>query len=67
MTQAISHYSRFEDANKTLDAAGKYIYTGGKQVTAEDKIRGFYKNTARFLLGAALVFFVITNIAGWAG
>lgn len=65
MTQTISHYSRFQDADKQLDGAGRYAYTGHLHVTAEDKIKEFYKNTIRFLLGAALVLFIVTNIASW--
>lgn len=49
MTQAISHFSRFEDAGRKLSETGKYIYTGDIRVTAEDKIRRFYRNTIIFL------------------
>jgi hypothetical protein len=63
MTQAISHYSRYEDAMKVVDpTTGKYIYSGGKQITAEDKIRDFYKNTIRFLWIGAGALFVMTNL-----
>jgi hypothetical protein len=65
MTQAISHYSRFQDAGKQLDGTGRYTYTGQIQITAEDKIKDFYKNTIRFLLAGALVLFIVTNIASW--
>jgi hypothetical protein len=65
MTQAISHYSCFQDASKQLDDTGRYAYTGRLQITAEDKIKDFYKNTIRFLLAAALVLFIVTNIASW--
>jgi hypothetical protein len=61
MTQAISHYSRFEDANKTKSATGKYAYTGTRGETAEDKIRSFYSNTIRFLWIAAVALLIITN------
>lgn len=48
MTQAISHFSRFEDADKrTKD--GKYEYTGKIKKDAGKKIRRFY-NTAIFTL-----------------
>jgi len=62
MTQAISHFSRFEDANKKRSDTGKYIYTGEKNVTAEDKIRSFYKNTIRFVLAGAAALLLITNV-----
>jgi hypothetical protein len=45
---------------------GRYVYTGQSQITAEDKIKEFYKNTIRFILGAALVLFIVTNITRWA-
>jgi hypothetical protein len=61
MTQAISHFSRHADANKKLGSDGKYIYTGESNVTAEDKIRAFYKNTISFLWVGAVAFLIITN------
>jgi hypothetical protein len=61
MTQAISHYSRFDDANKIKSATGKYTYTGTRGVTAEDKIRLFYRNTIRFLWIGAVALLIITN------
>ena len=65
MTQAISHYSRYQDAGKTISITNKYEYTGEKQITAEDKIRQFYKYTTRFLWGTALALFLVTNITLW--
>lgn len=67
MTQAISHYSRYQDAGKTTSDTGKYEYTGEIQITAEDKIRQFYKWTIRFLWGSALALFLVTNITLWIG
>lgn len=62
MTQAISHYSRYADASKKADeATGKYVYTGQKNVTAEDKIRDFYRNTIWFLWIAAFLLAVFSN------
>lgn len=61
MTQAISHYSRFEDANKRRSETGKYVYTGARGITAEDKIRSFYRTTIRFLLVGAFALLIITN------
>jgi hypothetical protein len=66
MTQAISHYSRYEDAYRQIDDAGRYLYKGKKEVSAEDKINGFYRNTMYFLLGSAFVFFFVTNFTNWA-
>jgi len=61
MTQAISHFSRHADANKRRGENGKYIYTGESSVTAEDKIRAFYRNTIVFLWVAAVALLIITN------
>ncbi len=61
MTQAISHFSRYEDANKTRQQNGIYTYTGNRQITAEDKIRAFYKNPISFLWIGALALLIITN------
>ena len=61
MTQAISHFSRFDDANTDKSETGRYLYRGSKRVTAEDKIRAFYRNVIRFLWAAALILFIITN------
>jgi hypothetical protein len=65
MTQAISHFSRFQDAGKERSADRKYIYTGVQQITAEDKIKAFYTWTIRFLWIAAAALFLITNVAFW--
>lgn len=65
MTQAISHFSRHEDAGKKILPDGKYEYTGSSQKTALDKIKKFYSRTALFLLIGAAVIFVGTNISYW--
>lgn len=65
MTQAISHFSRFEDAGKNKLPDGKYEYTGDKQVTAEDKIKQFYRNIIRFLWIGAAALFLVTNLTLW--
>lgn len=63
MTQAISHFSRFEDAGiKPLRPSGKYKYTGTVRVTAEDKIRAFYKMALICLAIATFGLFIATNI-----
>lgn len=66
MTQAISHFSRYDDAGRQISPEGKYIYTGNLPVTAEDKIRKFYRYTARFLWIGALSLFLVTNAALWS-
>jgi len=65
MTQAISHFSRFDDASVDAAQNGKYQYTGKIKITAEDKIKAFYTKTIRFLLISALGLFVITNLNIW--
>lgn len=62
MTQAISHYSRHSDADVDKSAA-RYIYIGSDKITAEQKIRQFYRDTMLFLIGSALALFLITNFA----
>jgi hypothetical protein len=66
MTQAISQYSRYDDAGIRLEG-GKYKYSGKRRITAEDKIRMFYRNTMGFLWLAALALFLLTNIGTWFG
>ena len=66
MTQAISHFARYEDAKiSKSDITTDIQYTGSKLLTTEDKIRKFY-NTTRYLIliGAALLLFA-TNAANW--
>jgi hypothetical protein len=65
MTQAISHFSRYADARTEKSSAGKFIYSGAVRVTAEDKIREFYKRTMRFLWIAAFALFIVTNVPLW--
>ena len=63
MTQAISHYSRHENASKNL-ISGKYKYTGTDEKNAEIKIRRFYKMTINSLAGVAIALFIWTNLSG---
>jgi len=63
MTQAISHFSRYQDARTEKSQTGKYVYTGSVRVSAEDKIKEFYRRTILFLWIAAIALFVITNVA----
>jgi hypothetical protein len=62
MTQAISHFSRFDDASVNKDGPS-YVYCGSNQLTAEKKIRRFYNVTTAFLLVAAVGLFLINNFA----
>jgi hypothetical protein len=65
MTQAISHFSRYSDAAKKRTQSGKYHYLGVTQITAEDKIRSFYRNTIWFLWIAAFALLVFTNVSAF--
>lgn len=65
MTQAISHFSRFQDAKVEIQSDGLYKYVGKVKITAEDKIRQFYKNAIWFLWLFAASLFFITNLALW--
>ena len=60
MTQTISHYSRYGDASKTT-TDGKHHYTGTKFLTAEDKLRAFYKLATWMLILSAIVMLIVTN------
>ncbi|WP_027230702.1 hypothetical protein [Phyllobacterium sp. UNC302MFCol5.2] len=62
MTQAISHFSRFDDASVNKDGP-KYVYCGSSSLTAEKKIIWFYNVTTLFLVIAALGLFLINNFA----
>ena len=62
MTGAISHFSRYDDAEVSLDSSGqKYIYSGSNKVTAEHKIKSFYSMVTWFLIVTALGLFVFSN------
>ena len=66
MTQTISHYSRYSDADKDNDPANnRYKYKGECKKSAELKIRSFYKLTLAFLLSSALAIFLTTNLNIW--
>jgi hypothetical protein len=60
MTQAISHFSRFEDAAVTPNQDGKYDYLGTKHKNALDKIRTFYRVSIGILVVTALLLFIVT-------
>lgn len=60
MTQAISHFSRYDDA-KIEDHQPRYKYLGKVKITAEDKIRSFYRFCTRFLAIAAICLILSSN------
>jgi hypothetical protein len=59
MTQAISHFSRYEDANVTAEH-GKYHYCGQRQRSALAKIRTFYRFSIGTLCVVSIFLFVFT-------
>lgn len=60
MTQAISHFSRYEDAYVELEGS-KYIYKGLEHKSAEKKTRSFYFWTILILLLSSIVLFLTTS------
>src|SRR5688572_9230073 len=52
MTEAISHYSRYDDASVSIEE-GKYVYGGSVKITAEDKLKKFYYMVTLYLSLAA--------------
>ena len=65
MTQSISHFSRYEDAATEITEYGNYRYNGSKLLTAEDKIRKFYKYAQCLMLIGAFLLLAGTNVAHW--
>lgn len=61
MTQAISHFSRHQDAAVQLQGQ-RYQYTGSDRKNAEIKIRKFYKMTIWTLIGVTVALFIVTNL-----
>jgi hypothetical protein len=61
MTQTISHFSRYDDADKAVEGNGKYHYTGVIQRNSEEKIKAFYCFSITSLIILALGLFVITS------
>jgi hypothetical protein len=59
MTQAISHFSRHEDA-AVESKSGKYQYTGKDQKNALSKIKIFYSFSIYTLIIAATALFIFT-------
>jgi len=63
MTQAISHFSRYEDASASpLD--GKYSYSGHVKKNALAKIKTFYRVSIATLCATGLLLFLITGNFG---
>lgn len=62
MTQAVSHYSRHDNADKDKDKTnGKYVYSGSDKVSAETKIRRFYSFVILMLVLSTIVILIVTN------
>lgn len=67
MTQAISHFSRFEDASVTPQQDGKYQYGGVNRRNALLKIRKFYRFSISALCVVGVCLFVATAHFGHSG
>jgi hypothetical protein len=66
MTQAISHFSRHEDASVSTQD-GKYFYCGQDRKNAFSKIRWFYRFSIGTLCVVAFVLFLSTGNFGHPG
>lgn len=60
MTQAISHFSRIEDASASAGEDGKYRYTGTNKRDAYTKIKRFYCLSIGTLCGVGFFLFIVT-------
>jgi len=60
MTQAISHYSRYEDAD-TVKGSKPYKYTGERRNTAFEKVERFYSFAIWPLIVLAILLFAATG------
>ncbi len=67
MTEAISHYSRYEDADADVQADGKYAYTGKIRQNALIKIRKFYYVSIGTLCAVGVCLFFATAHFGRPG
>ena len=67
MTQAISHYSRHDDAGIEKESEKPYHYMGKSRVTAEVKIKKFYNFVIWALMAAAIFIFIVTNMSQGRG
>jgi hypothetical protein len=63
MTQAISHFSRHEDASVSVQN-GKYFYTGRERKNASTKIRRFYLSSIGTLCIVGILLFIFTGDFG---
>jgi len=61
MTEAITYFSQYEDADTKLGKDGKYSYEGKTKKTALEKIRGFYNFSMCSLAVLAIILFVTRN------
>jgi hypothetical protein len=59
MTQAISHFSRYDDASVTTQN-GKYVYGGQAKKNALVKIRNFYRFSIGTLCAVGVLLFLFT-------
>lgn len=66
MTQAISHFSRHEDAGVAVKD-GKYFYYGQDRKNALTKIKRFYDFSIGILVFVALLLFLFTCNVGHSG
>jgi hypothetical protein len=60
MTQAISHFSRHEDAKVVRQENGKYAYQGQDKRDALTKIRNFYRFAIGTLIAVGVLLFLFT-------
>jgi len=60
MTEAISHFSRYEDADIKLQPDGKYAYSGIVRKNALTKIRRFYRFSIGMLCVVGICLFFAT-------
>ncbi len=64
MTQAISHFSRYEDARASRQDDGKYAYQGKNRKDALTKIRNFYRFSIGTLIAVGVLLFLFTGNFG---
>lgn len=62
MTQAISHFSRYNDATVEIKGDG-YKYLGQEKKSAEKKIRRFYNIAIISITMSAFILFLVTNFS----
>lgn len=67
MTQAISHFSRYEDAHVIAKPGETYRYSGNSKKNALEKIQKFYRFSIGSLCAVGLCLFLATAHFGNAG